>query len=575
MTLDLSNHLIFIGASLALLSVVASIVSRKLGAPILLVFLILGMLAGEDGPGGIQFNDFGLAFLLGNLALAIIILDGGLGTRIDTFRVSLKPALSLATLGVVVTAAITGLAVYWILELSVAESMLIGAIVGSTDAAAVFSLLRSAGLQLKERTGATLEIESGTNDPMAIFLTVTLVEFLIARQDTVGLAIGLALIQQMGLGLLIGYLAGKSLTYLLNTLNLATSLYPLFALAAGLSVFGLTSILGGSGFLAIYVVGVLIGNAAIPYSSDIHRFHDGMAWLSQIGMFLVLGLLITPSHMVPIILPATGVALVLIFIARPVAVWLSLLPFHFPVKEQLFISWCGLRGAVPIILALFPSLAGLENTETYFELVFFVVLISLVLQGWSIAPLARMLQIQLPKPVEEPDHLKMSLPTAHDSCLHVYEVIAGCKADGSKASELPLPEGTQLVGVVRNGVFIRPKSAQDLSETDYLIALSSDAENPIGNLFADSDLLAKRQHSNAFFGEFTLSPDAKVGELAKAYGFSVDPADSESTIAEYLHARFYGRPVIGDSVAFNQVEFTVRQIINRQITTVGIRLHRL
>lgn len=575
MTLDLSTHLIFIGASLALLCILASIVSRKLGAPILLVFLILGMLAGEDGPGGIAFNDFGLAFLLGNLALAIIILDGGLGTRIETFRVSLNPALSLATLGVVITASITGLAVYWILGLTLIESMLIGAIVGSTDAAAVFGLLRSAGLQLKERTGATLEIESGTNDPMAIFLTVTLVQFLIARQETVGLSIVLALFQQMGLGLLIGFLAGKSLAYLLNTLNLPTSLYPLFTLAAGLSVFGLTNLLGGSGFLAIYVLGVLVGNTAIPYSSDIHRFHDGMAWLSQIGMFLVLGLLITPSHMVPIILPATGVALVLIFIARPVAVWLSLLPFHFPLKEQVFISWCGLRGAVPIILALFPSLAGLENTETYFELVFFVVLISLVLQGWSIAPLARRLQILLPKPVDGPDHLKILLPTAYDSSLHVYEVIAGCKAEGISASKLPLTESTQTVGIIRNGEFLRPRPDQTLTEGDYLIALSGDKHDPLGALFAGGNLLIERQQSNAFFGEFTLSPDANLGELAKAYGFSIDPVDATSTIANYLHSRFHGRPVLGDSVAFNQVEFTVRTISNRRITAIGIRLHKL
>lgn len=575
MTLDLSTHLIFIGASLGLLCILASIVSRKLGAPILLVFLVLGMLAGEDGPGGIAFNDFGLAFLLGNLALAIIILDGGLGTRIDTFQVSLKPALSLATLGVVITAAITGLAVHWILGLSLVESILIGAIVGSTDAAAVFGLIRSAGLQLKERTGATLEIESGTNDPMAIFLTVTLVQFLIARQEAIGLSIVLALFQQMGLGLLIGFVAGKSLNYLLNTLNLPTSLYPLFTLAAGLSVFGLTNQLGGSGFLAIYVLGVLVGNAAIPYSSDIHRFHDGMAWLSQIGMFLVLGLLITPSHMVPIILPATGVALALIFVARPIAVWVCLLPFHFPLKEQVFISWCGLRGAVPIILALFPSLAGLENTEIYFELVFFVVLISLILQGWSIAPLAKRLKIQLPKPVAGPDHLTLSLPTAHESSLHCYEVIQGCNAEGASAQLLPLAEGTQSVGVVRNGVFLLPKSAQTLNEGDYLIVLSRDPDNPLGALFADSKLLVERQHNKAFFGEFTLSPDANLGELAKAYGFSVSPSEAESTIAGYLHHRFHGRPVIGDSAAFGDVEFTVREISDRQITAIGIRLHKL
>ena len=261
MTLELSNQFIFIGALLTLLCIVSSVVSRKLGAPILLFFLVLGMLAGEDGPGGIHFNDYGLAFLLGNLALAIIILDGGLGTRREAFRVSLNPALSLATLGVLVTAGSTGAAAHLMLDLPIRESLLIGAIVGSTDAAAVFGLLRSAGLQLKERTGATLEIESGTNDPMAIFLTVTLVQ-LLAMNHVPGVGeVVWVLTQQMGLGLLMGYLGGRGFCLFLERFELPASLYPLCVLAGGLGIFGLTSLMNGSGFLAIYVLGVIVGNA--------------------------------------------------------------------------------------------------------------------------------------------------------------------------------------------------------------------------------------------------------------------------------------------------------------------------
>ncbi|HEY7776817.1 MAG TPA: potassium/proton antiporter, partial [Kineobactrum sp.] len=355
MSIEVTNTMIFWGAALALLCVVASGLSRRVGAPVLLIFLVLGMLAGEEGLGGIRFDDSEQAFMFGSIALALIIFDGGQGARKDTFRVSLGPALSLATVGVVVTAAVTGLAVRLILGLPWLEALLIGAIVGSTDAAAVFGLLRAAGLELKERTGATLEIESGSNDPMAIFLTITLVELLVLRSDYPGWGVLAAFGQQMGMGVVLGAVGGYLLVLLLKRLPLPLSMYPLLALAGGMSVFGLTNLWGGSGFLAIYVVGILVGNASLPHAKDIRRLHDGIAWLAQIGMFLMLGLLITPSSLIPVFLPAMGIALALILVARPAAVLLSLLPFHFPWREQLFISWCGLRGAVPIILALFPS----------------------------------------------------------------------------------------------------------------------------------------------------------------------------------------------------------------------------
>ena len=279
MTIELIYQYIFGGAVLAFLCVIASVFSRRVGAPLLLVFLLLGMLAGEDGFGKIKFDDFSLAFLFGNLALAIIIFDGGLGTRKDSFRVSLKPALSLATVGVIATAAITGFAAHWILGLSWQEGLLIGAIVGSTDAAAVFGLLRTAGLELKERTGATLEIESGSNDPMAIFLTITMVQILqLTGSDTnPGWTIAQELVSQLGLGIVLGLAGGYLLTLLLKKLQLTPSLYPLLTLAGGLSIFGATTILDGSGFLAIFIAGAMIGNTSLPFSNDVHRFHDGMA----------------------------------------------------------------------------------------------------------------------------------------------------------------------------------------------------------------------------------------------------------------------------------------------------------
>ncbi|MBR9908776.1 MAG: potassium/proton antiporter [Gammaproteobacteria bacterium] len=572
MALELTSQYIFGGALLALLCVFASILSRRFGAPLLLVFLVLGMLAGEDGPGGIKFDDFNLAFLFGNLALAIIIFDGGLGTRRDTFRVSLRPALSLATVGVLITAALTGLAAHWILKLPWQEGLLIGAIVGSTDAAAVFGLLRSAGLELKERTGATLEIESGSNDPMAIFLTLTLVQVMTLGDGDFGWPLLTELARQMGLGLVGGLAGGYLLALLLQRLNLAVSMYPLLAMAGGLSVFGVTNLGGGSGFLAIYIVGVMIGNKPLPYGSDIHRFHDGMAWLSQIGMFLMLGLLITPSNLPPIILPAIAIAAVLIFVARPLAVLLSLLPFRFPWREQVFIGWCGLRGAVPIILALFPSLAGMEHTKTYFELVFFVVFISLVLQGWTIAPLARWLQIELPPPAREPQHLVLKIPQYQDKEILVYEAVPGSAAVGKKCKYLPLSDGAQLVGVVRQGIMLEDSQQQTLQAHDQALILAATGTSAALNRLFALSAPTPRLDSAVFFGEFIIQPQSRLAELSQLYGFTVEEKYQQLTIAELIREKFNGKPVIGDRVKLGSVQFVVREFKGDEITAVGLKL---
>ncbi|MGB3621847.1 MAG: potassium/proton antiporter, partial [Ketobacter sp.] len=413
--------------------------------------------------------------------------------------------------------------------------------------------------------------ESGTNDPMAIFLTVTLVEILESSQSNFGFSILSALLQQMGLGLLLGAAGGWLVAKLLKGLNLPASLYPLFALAGGLSVFGLTNVIGGSGFLAIYIVGVIVGNSPLPHSNDIHRFHDGMAWLSQIGMFLMLGLLITPSHLPPIILPAIAIALVMIFVARPLAVVVSLLPFHFPWREQVFISWCGLRGAVPIILALFPSLAGMEHTKIFFELVFFVVLISLILQGWTIAPIARWLRIEVPPLAVEPEHLQVAIPTEQEQTLHIYDVIPECQAEGMQTLRLPLSEGAQLIGVIRRGVVIKSKKSLELSIGDRVMLLASDSTKDFGALFSPS-LKTNTTGSMAFFGEFVISPEAALFDLAQVYGFSLPAAHEQKTAEEYINSKFHAKPVIGDRVTLEKVELVVRETKDGRITSVGLKL---
>ncbi|WP_018416685.1 potassium/proton antiporter [Teredinibacter turnerae] len=573
MIIELIYQHIFGASLLALLCIVVSVFTQRIGAPILLVFLILGMLAGEDGPGKIDFNDFRLAFLFGNIALAIIIFDGGLGTKASTFRVSLKPALSLATLGVVATAGITGYAVRLILELPWKESLLIGAIVASTDAAAVFGLLRGAGLEIKKRTGATLEIESGSNDPMAIFLTMTLVQ--IMQIESNGSHAGmflLALLRQMGLGLIMGFAGGALLAQLLKRLPLPASLYPLLALAGAVCLFGFTTLLDGSGFLAIFIAGALIGNTPLTSGSGIQKFHNGLAWLSQIGMFLMLGLLITPSQLLPLVLPALAIAFVLIFIARPIAVVFALLPFRFPWREQIFISWCGLRGAVPIILALFPSLAGLENTQTYFELVFFVVLVSLIIQGWTIAPVARWLKLEVPPADREPEYIQVALRSTHKNVLTVYPVTEKSNAAGVRAVQLPIPGWAQLMGVIRDGRLLDRTDQAPLQADDqvvFLIGNGSRAKlhrvfSPAGDNFSLS--------SSHFLGQFTLSPTAPLAEVGAIYGFSVKEEDKSKPLEAYILSKCGKKPVVGDKTQIGSVELVVREVVGNRISAVGLKL---
>lgn len=410
LSLDFLALPLLVAAALVFISVLAGVVSARAGFSFLLVFLLAGVLAGEDGPGGLVFNDFRLSFWVGNIALAVILLDGGLRTEFDTFRTGLKPSLLLATLGVVVCAGITGVAARWLLDLSWPLALLVGAIVGSTDAAAVFSLLKSSGVRLNDRVASTLEIESGMNDPMAVYLTLALIGVALAmgQGDASGLdTMGVlrSLLQQFGWGAALGLGAGFAMAELLKRLGRGEDggggIRALLLVSGGLTVFAATTWLGGSGFLAVYAMGVIVGNRARRLVRSSLSAMDGYAWLSQAGMFLLLGLLVTPSTMLPTLVPALGVSLVLMFVARPLSVWLCLGPLRFPRQEILFISWVGLRGAVPIVLAVFPVMAGLPGAQTFFNVAFVVVLASLLLQGSTIAWSARRLDLALPDPDDE------------------------------------------------------------------------------------------------------------------------------------------------------------------------------
>jgi potassium/hydrogen antiporter len=573
--MDYTSGIILFGSLLVLLSIVASALSARLGAPVLLVFLVLGMVAGEEGPGGVDFDDWHAARLVGSIALAIIILDGGLRTRREAFRVALWPAVSLATVGVVVTASIVGAVASWLLGVHWMYGLLLGAIIGSTDAAAVFGLLHTAGLELKQRVGATLEIESGSNDPMAIFLTVTLVALLSAGEPKLSWEVAGRLFAQLAIGGSVGWVGGRLLGALINRLRLATALYPLLTAAGGLLVFAVAAVLGGSGFLSIYLCGIVLGNMPLRASQSILRMHDGLAWLSQIAMFLMLGLLVTPSELVDVIGEGLLIAVVLILVARPAAVFLSLLPFRFPWREQAFIGWVGLRGAVPIILAIFPLTAGLPFAREFFNLAFFVVLASLLIQGWTIAPLARRLGLEVPPTAEPTQRINLDIPGHLEREVVCYEVLPGSTAANNLLANLPLPEGSHITTLIRDDAVVAVHDGHLVLMPGDLVYVFTDPDRlPQLNRIFDPHRVPDRLEEHRYYGEFVLNGAATLGDICDAYGLAVDGSARDRTVAEHFRLAFRGRPVVGDRTPLGTAELVVRQVAGSEVATAGVRLRR-
>lgn len=570
--MEFTHQLIFLAGVLFITSILATVITPRLGVPLLLVFLVVGMLAGVDGPGGVKFGDFRLANLAGTAALAVVLFDGGMRTRLSMFRVGLWPALSLSTLGVLVTGGITGAFAAWLLDLSWAEGLLIGAIVGSTDAAAVFSLLHTSAVRLNERVTSILEIESGANDPMAVFLTLALLQYLQTPADYTALDSVLEFVQQMGLGALIGVGGGRVLVWAINRLELSDSLYPLLAFFGGLLIFGITGLLHGSGFLAAYLAGLVVGNRRTRGFAGIRRFHDGLAWMAQIGMFVGLGLLVAPSKLLPIADEGLAIASVLILLARPVAVAVSLLPFRLPLRELVFMSWVGLRGSVPIVLATFPWLAGVDNAGLYFNIAFFIVLVSLVVQGWTLAPAARLLGLQLPSAGALINRIDFDLPGTRGYEIVSYRIGESSPLIGMRSRQLPLEDISRIVCIARRGKIISYREWGTLRAGDYISLLAAQEELPrLDHLFQSLAQPGTAAAEQRFYGEFRIDPAAPAAALAQAYGVELPDSAAGLTVAAFF-ASVVPRPVVGDRLRLGEMELVVRRMDGQRIGEIWLRL---
>lgn len=476
-----------LGSILLFLSILASKTSFRYGIPSLLIFMAVGMLAGSDGIGGIYFNDPGITQFLGVVALIFILFSGGLETKWESIKPVWKKGVTLSTLGVFITAITVGLFVSWITDFSLVEGMLLGAIVSSTDAAAVFSILRTKSLGLKGGLRPLLELESGSNDPMAYFLTIAMLQ-LVKQPDTNLWMLVPMFFKQMVMGAAMGIGLGYGMVQVINRIRLQVEgLYTVLLIALAFFSFAITDFIGGNGFLAVYIAAVILGNKSFVHKKTLIQYFDGLAWLMQVVMFITLGLLVYPTKVMP--LAGTGflIAVFLMFIARPIAVYISMAFFHLRRNERIFISWVGLRGAVPIIFATYPLLANVDKADTIFHLVFFIAVSSVLLQGTTLALFADSLGLTVPATIKRKFALDLELSDQAKNVMDDIVIDLNSAVVGKEIMSLGLPKTVLIVLIERDGKFITPNGSARIYANDKL-KLMADNEQSLQIAF---DILTK------------------------------------------------------------------------------------
>ncbi|MEH2613177.1 potassium/proton antiporter [Bradyrhizobium sp. AZCC 1693] len=565
-SLDSVSIAIFLGAVLVMAGILSSLLALRFGAPLLLVFLLIGMLAGDAGPGQLSFDDVRTTYLVGSVALALILFDGGLRTRFQSIRTVLAPSMVLATIGVLLTALIAAPAAKYALDLNWTESLLVGAVVASTDAAAVFLLVHTQGLRLRPRVGATLEAESGTNDPFAIFLTLMLVEF-ISLGESSPAHVALELAREGVLGAVLGLIGGHLVVVALNRMALPQGLHAPFVTTAALVIFGVAQISHASGFLAVYLAGIIIGNRPTRAHNSVVTFLDAATWLAQIVMFVLLGLLASPQRLLDSVGPSVIVALVLMLVARPLAVMLCLMPFRFNWREKVFIAWTGLRGAVAIFLASIPMLVGLSKAYLYFDVAFVVVVISLLLQGWTLAPAARWLHVALPRVDRGPRRVELDLPGQLEQQLVGYPV----RPKSLYFRRGLLPSWSKPTLVIRDERILSPVEADPVAAGDYLYLLAPpEKAEALDRFFVD--MAPSSAPDPHLLGDFMVSGEHTLGELAQIYGVSAGEEQAKLTLADYFDIHLDHAPKEGAELVLDPIVLVARSISGGRVNVVGLRL---
>ena len=565
-SLDSVSLGILLGAVLVMAGILSSLLALRFGAPLLLAFLLIGMLAGSSGPGHLEFEDVRTTYLVGSVALALILFDGGLRTRFQSIRAVLMPSVVLATIGVLLTALITAPVARFALGLNWVEALLVGAVVASTDAAAVFLLVHAQGLRLRPRVGATLEAESGTNDPFAVFLTLMLVG-LISVGHSSATQVLLELLREGLLGAVVGIVGGRLVVLALNRMALPQGLHAPFVATAALVIFGTAQVDHASGYLAVYLTGIVVGNRPTRAHTTVVAFLDAATWLAQIVMFVLLGLLVSPQRLAGTLVPAMIVALVLMLVARPVAVFLCLAPFRFSWREKTFIAWTGLRGAVAIFLASIPMLVGLENADLYFDVAFVVVLISLLLQGWTLAAAARRLHVALPRSERGPRRVELDLPGQLEQELVGYPV----RPKSLFFRRGLIPSWSKPTLVIRDERILTPTEADPIAPGDYIYLLAPPQKAAALDRFF-VDMQPSAAPDPHLLGDFTVSGAHQLGELAAIYGIKVPEGEAELTLADFFDIHLDHAPKEGATLALDTIVLVARSISGGRVNIVGLRL---